>query len=180
MISASVDAEAFAKMAVAMKRLPEELKVKAFRRAFSHTRAKVLTQVTRKVADYSGAPYRKVRAYTRADMTTRDAIAIIMRSPWLKVIELEGVRATKTKGVVTRRNGVYASAFIANMASKGVFSRKGAARHPVKELYGPNPAHSMGEDRHGEFQKLANDIMERDLAARIMHEVDFILSGIGR
>lgn len=169
------DASDYLVKARAIRRLPVEIRSKAFRRAFRHTRGKVLTLVARRLAAYTGLPYGKVRPLARLGFGMDDGMEIAVRSKWIPLIDLGGVRQTK-KGVSTRLRGSYRSAWIATMKSKGVFVREGAERGPVDELYGPNPAHAMGEDRHGEFQRLAGEIMERDLADRIIHELDFILS----
>lgn len=171
-----VDTSDFLDKASAIKRLPDELKAKAFRRAVRHTRGKMRTQVARKLASYTGLPYSKVKPLARSDITMADAVEVAVRSKWIPLIELSGVRATKRKGVYTRTRGSYRNAWIAQMKTKGVFVREGMERGPVDELYGPNPAHAMGEDRHQEFQKMADTIMERDFLPRVLHELDFILS----
>ena len=170
------DAGEYLAKSKAIARLPAEIKVKAFRRAFGHTRSKALTQVARKLAAYTGLPYGKVRKLARLT-AAGDDVEIRVASKWIPLIELTGVRGTRTRGVYTRTRGSYRQAWIANMAKgRGVFVREGAARGPVDELFGPNPAHALGEDRHGEFDQLATGIIERDIADRMIHELNRILA----
>lgn len=159
-----------------IRRLPVEIREKAFRRALRHTSGKALTQVSRKVAAYTGLPYRKVREKARLGMPHADGIDIILRSGWIPLIEMKPKRL-KRGGIGVDGRGSYRMAWIAMMRrGQGVFVREGKARGPVDELFGPNPAHAMGEDRHGEFERLAQEIVSRDLMDRVLHEIDYALS----
>jgi len=167
-----IDASDFRALGAAMHRLPADLKAKAFRSAVNHTGKKARTQVARLAASYSGLPYRFVRGAAQMRLTGDD-VEIKLRSRWISLGQL-GARQTR-KGVSVRGRGSYASAFIASSkisGSQAVLSRKGSSRLPVRELYAANPAHAMGADRHGEFERLAQSIMDRDFAARLIHEVD--------
>ncbi|MAY63986.1 MAG: hypothetical protein CML29_17420 [Rhizobiales bacterium] len=174
----TIDASDYLAKSRAIARLPAEIKAKAFRRAFGHTRRKALTQVSRKLAEYTGLPYRVVRPKAHLGISLED-IEIRVKSGWIPLIDLAGVRATKRKGVYTRTRGSYRAAWIASMQrGRGVFVREGKERGPVDELFGPNPAHALGEDRQGEFDRLASEIIERDLADRVIHELNRILAKV--
>ncbi|WP_299864430.1 hypothetical protein [uncultured Hoeflea sp.] len=167
-----LDASDFRALGTAMYNLPTELKAKAFRSAVNHTGKKARTQVARLAAKYSGLPYRFTRGATQMRLSGDD-VEIKLRSKWISLAQLSA-RQTR-KGVSVRGRGSYAGAFIAaSMLSSGsaVLIRKGSARLPVRELYAANPAHAMGADRHGEFERLAQSIIDRDFAARLLHEVD--------
>jgi len=167
-----IDASDFRVLGAAMHNLPAEMKAKAFRSAVNHTGKKARTQITRLAASYSGLPYRLVRGAS-AMRLTGDDVEIRLRSRWISLAQL-GARQTR-KGVSVRGRGSYASAFIASSKISGgsaVLARKGSARLPVRELYAANPAHAMGADRHGEFERLAQSIMDRDFAPRLLHEID--------
>lgn len=172
----NIDASDFRALGAAMHRLPADLKVKAFRSAVNHTGKKARTQIARLAAKYSGLPYRFTRDAAQMRLTGDD-VEIKLRSKWISLAQL-GPRQTR-KGVSVRGRGSYASAFLAHSKISGgnaVLIRKGKSRTPVRELYAANPAHAMGEDRHGEFQRMAEEIMDRDFAARLLHEVDRRLS----
>jgi len=168
----SIDTRDFRALGAAMHRLPSDLKAKAFRSAVNHTGKKARTQVARLAAKYSGLPYRFTRDAAKMSLAG-DGIEIRLRSKWVRLIEL--APSQNSKGVSIRGRGTTRSAFIAySNRSKdfAVMSRKGKSRTPVRELYAANPAHAMGADRHGEFERLAQSIMDRDFAARLLHEVD--------
>lgn len=174
-VEMGIDARDFRVLGAAMHHLPAELKAKAFRSASNHTGKKARTQVARLAAKYSGLPYRFTRDATQMRLTDAD-VEIKMRSRWISLAQL-GPRRT-SKGVSVRGRGSYAGAFIANSRISGgsaVLIRRGKSRTPVKELYAANPAHAMGADRHGEFQRKADELMDRDFAARLLHEVDRLL-----
>jgi hypothetical protein len=168
-----IDARDFRVLGAAIQRLPADLKAKAFRSAVNHTGKKARTQITRLAAKYSGLPYRFVRGAAVMRLTGDD-VEIKLRSRWISLAQLGG-RQTR-KGVSVRGRGSYAGAFkIASSKVHGgpaVLIRKGSARTPVRELYAANPAHAMGADRHGEFQRMAEEIMASDFAPRLLHEID--------
>lgn len=167
-----IDARDFRVLGAAVQRLPADLKAKAFRSAVNHTGKKARTQITRLAAAYSGLPYRFVRGASQMSLTGDD-VEIKLRSRWISLAQL-GARQTR-KGVSVRGRGSYGGAFLASSrvsGGKAVLIRKGSARLPVRELYAANPAHAMGADRHGEFQRMANEIMDRDFAPRLLHEID--------
>lgn len=167
-----IDARDFRVLGAAIHRLPADLKAKAFRSAINHTGKKARTQITRLAASYSGLPYRFVRGASQLRLTGDD-VEIKLRSRWISLAKL-GARQTR-KGVSVRGRGSYAGAFLAQSKISGgsaVLIRRGPARLPVRELYAANPAHAMGADRHGEFQRMADAIMDRDFAPRLLHEID--------
>jgi len=166
-----IDASDFRVLGAAIHRLPAELKAKAFRSAVNHTGKKARTQIARLAAKYAGLPYRFTRDASQMRLTGDD-VEIKLRSRWISLAQL-GPRQTR-KGVSVRGRGSYASAFIAWSKISGgqaVLIRKGSARTPVRELYAANPAHAMGADRHGEFQRMAEEIMARDFSPRLLHEI---------
>lgn len=171
-----IDASNFRALGAAMHRLPADLKAKAFRSAVNHTGKKARTQIARLAAKYSGLPYRFTRDAAQMRLTGDD-VEIKLRSRWISLAQL-GPRQTR-KGVSVRGRGSYAGAFIAHSKISGtnaVLVRKGKRRTPVRELYAANPAHAMGADRHGEFQRMAEEIMDRDFGPRLLHEIDRRLS----
>ncbi|KGF71164.1 hypothetical protein LL06_00795 [Hoeflea sp. BAL378] len=175
-----IDASDFRALGAAMHRLPADIKAKAFRSATNHVGKKARTQVARLAAKYSGLPYRFTRDATQMMLTAQN-VEIKLRSRWVSLAQL-GPRQTR-KGVSVRGRGSYAGAFIAASKYSGgraVLIREGKSRTPIRELYAANPAHAMGADRHGEFQRLAQSIMDRDIAERLIHEVGRLLDRAAR
>ena len=172
-----IDSSDFRVLGAALHRLPSDLKAKAFRSAVNHTGKKARTQIARLAAKYSGLPYRFTRNAAHMRLTGDD-VEIRLRSKWISLAQL-GPRQTR-KGVSVRGRGSYAGAFkIASSKVHGgpaVLIRKGNTSTPVRELYAANPAHAMGADRHGEFQRMAEQIMATDFAPRLLHEIDRRLS----
>ncbi|WP_169743242.1 phage tail protein [Hoeflea phototrophica] len=174
-VELGIDARDFRVLGAAIHRLPAELKAKAFRSAVNHTGKKARTQVARLAAKYSGLPYRFTRDAAQMKLTGDD-VEIRLRSKWISLAALGAVKSPR--GVRVRGRGSYAGAFIATSKISGgraVLIRKGKSRTPVRELYGANPAHAMGEDRHGEFERLAQSLMDRDFADRLLHEINRLI-----
>jgi hypothetical protein len=99
---------------------------------------------------------------------------IIVRSGWQPLYKLG---ATQTaKGVNVRLRGSYRHAFLATMSSghRGVFLRQGMARTPIRELFGPNPAHDI--TNHEEvYLPLVAEVVQDVLLPRFIHELGRIL-----
>lgn len=158
-----------------ISRLPGEIKAKAMGRAMRRMRDMAKTKVVKRSAERTDLPQRKVRELTTAQFNAGgNTIEITEKSGW---IPLAALGATQTKsGVRVRLRGSYKSAFIAKMASghRGVMKRTGKARLPIKELFGPNPAHDI-TNNPDVFLEVLVEIIEDNLAPRVLHEIDRIL-----
>ncbi|KAA3510113.1 phage tail protein [Agrobacterium rosae] len=169
------DASELQALGRAINRLPGEIKAKAMGRAMRRMRDMAKTRVVKRSAERTDLPQRKVRELTTAYFNAGgNTIEIIEKSGW---IPLAVLGATQTKsGVRVRLRGSYKSAFLAKMASghRGVMKRTGKARLPIRELYGPNPAHDI-TNNPDVFLKVLAEIIEDSLAPRVLHEIDRLL-----
>jgi hypothetical protein len=159
----------------AISRLPGDIKAKAMARAMSRMRDMARTRVVKRTAERVKLPPKRVRDITTARFNAgSNTIEIIEKSGWISLYKLG---ATQTKsGVRVRLRGSYKSAFIAKMGSghSGVMKRVGAARLPIRELYGPNPAHDV-TNNPDVYLKVLAEIIEDHLAPRVLHEIDRLL-----
>jgi hypothetical protein len=169
------DASDFDVLGKAFARIPGEIKAKAFARAMSRMRDMARTKIVKRSAERTDLTQKLVRERTTAYFNAGSAtIEVVERSGWISLYELG---ATQTKvGVRVRARGSYKSAFIAQMSSghKGVMIRHGKERLPIKELYGPNPAHDI-TNNPDEFLKVLAELIEEHLAPRVLHEIERLL-----
>lgn len=159
----------------AISRLPGDIKSKALARSMRRMRDMAKTRVVKRSAERVKLSQKEIRALTTAYFNAGgNSIEIIERSGWIGLYKLG---ATQTKvGVRVKARGSYRSAFIAKMDSghQGVMIREGKARLPIKELYGPNPAHDVTNNPEVFLQVLA-EIIQDHLAPRVLHEIDRLL-----
>lgn len=169
------DASEIATLGRAINNLPGEIKAMAMARAMRRMRDMARTQVVKRSAERVDVSQKRIRELTTAHFNTGgNTIEIVEKSGWISLYKLG---ATQTKsGVRVRLRGSYKSAFIAQMKSghRGVMKRQGTARLPVRELFGPNPAHDV-TNNPDVFLKVLADIIEDHLAPRVLHEIDRLL-----
>ncbi|MBD9390142.1 hypothetical protein IB237_23355 [Agrobacterium sp. AGB01] len=144
-------------------------------RAMSRMRDMARTRVVKRSAERVKLSPKQVREITTARFNAgSNTIEVIEKSGWISLYKLG---ATQTKsGVRVRLRGSYKSAFIAKMGSghSGVMKRVGSARLPIRELYGPNPAHDVTNNPDVYLTVLA-ELIEDHLAPRVLHEIDRLL-----
>lgn len=173
----SFDASELEALGRAFGRLPGEIKTKALARAMRRMRDMARTRIVKRSAERTDLPPGMVRALTTARFNAGSAtIGIVERSGWISLYKLG---ATQTSvGVRVRGRGSYRHAFIAKMKSghSGVMIREGKKRKPIKELYGPNPAHDVTNNPE-EFVKVLAELIEDHLAPRVLHELTRLLPG---
>ncbi|AEV37543.1 prophage LambdaW5, minor tail protein Z [Pseudovibrio sp. FO-BEG1] len=158
--------------------LSGDIKGKAIARALKHTTAIAKTRVVRKSAASTGMRQKDIRSVTVAVNTGADIASVIMRSGWIPLYQLGSVRQTRD-GVSVRNWGTHQGTFLATMASghTGVFKRSSAARLPVRELWGPNPAADV-QNHEDEFMDVLEDVADEKLRPRLEHEIDRLLSSL--
>lgn len=169
------DASELAQLGRAFQRLPGEIKTKAMARAMRRMRDMARTRIVKRSAERTDLPVSMVRERTTAYFNAGgNTIEVVERSGWISLYKL-GARQTKT-GVTVRLRGSYRHAFIAQMQSghKGVMIRVGKERFPIRELYGPNPAHDI-TNNPDEFLKVLAELIEEHLAPRVLHEIERLL-----
>lgn len=157
--------------------LPGHIKTKAFASAMRRMRDMARTRVVRRSAERTELPTGLVRALTTARFNAGSStIEVVEKSGWVPVYRL-GAKQTP-EGVQTAKHGNFRSAFLAEMSSghKGVMSRRGSHRLPIRELFGPNPAHDI-TNNPDEYIKVLAEVIEEHLAPRVLHEIERLLPG---
>lgn len=169
------DASEIEQLSRAIANLPGQIKAKAMASAMRRMRDMARTRIVKRSAERTDLPTRKVAALTKATFNAGgNTIDIVEKSGWISLYDLG---ATQTaKGVRVRARGSYRSAFIAEMESghRGVMKRVGKKRLPIRELFGPNPAHDV-TNNPDEFLKVLAELIEQNLAPRVLHEIDRLL-----
>ncbi|MGO6707614.1 hypothetical protein [Rhizobium leguminosarum] len=170
-----IDASEIDHLSRAIANLPGQIKAKAMASAMRRMRDMARTRIVKRSAERTDLPTRKVAAITKAFFNAGgNTIDIVEKSGWISLYDL-GATQTKT-GVRVRARGSYRSAFIAEMGSghRGVMKRVGKERLPIRELFGPNPAHDV-TNNPDEFLKVLSELIEDHLAPRLLHEIDRLL-----
>lgn len=172
----TVDAHEFRAISRAIHRLPDRIKAKAFARAGKRVTKMARTQYLRRAAPRLKLSQKVIRERTTAQFNAGgNTSAIVVRSGWIHLYKLGATQARR--GVRVKLRGSYRSAFIAEMNSghRGVFKRTdGNASLPVRELFGPNPAHDITNNDAVYLAVLA-EVIDEHLAPRILTEIDHLL-----
>ncbi|GLS29945.1 Prophage minor tail protein Z (GPZ) [Mesorhizobium albiziae] len=159
----------------AFRKLPGEIKAKAFARAGKRATQMARTAYLKRAAPRLKLPQKVIRERTSARFNAGGNTSdVVVRSGW---IPLHKLGATQTsKGVRVRLRGSYRHAFIAKMDSGhvGVMLREGSSRLPIRELFGPNPAHDI-TNNDAVYLELLAEVIDEALAPRVLHEIDRLL-----
>lgn len=169
------DAQAFAHLGRAIARLPEDIKVKALSRAMRRVTETARSRLVKRQAPRLKLPPGVIRKLTTASFNAGgNTQELIVRSGWIPLYKLGA--SQNSRGVSVRGRGSYHHAFIATMNSghKGVFMRDGAASTPIKELFGPNPAHDITNNEEV-YLALIAEVVQEVLMPRVLHELGRIL-----
>lgn len=169
------DAAEYLALSRAIRKLPDEIKAKAFARAGRRVTEMARTAYLKRAAPRLKLPQKVIRERTTARFNAGGNTSdVIIRSGWIPLAKL-GARQT-AKGVHVRLRGSYRSAFLAQMGSghKGVMKRVGDDRLPIRELFGPNPAHDITNNEAVYLSVLA-EVIDSALAPRVIHEIDRLL-----
>ncbi|WP_313194615.1 hypothetical protein [Shinella zoogloeoides] len=172
-----IDASEIDALGRAIARLPGEIKTKAFARAMRRMRDMARTRIVRENAKRTDLPVGKVRALTTAAFNAGgNSVEVVMRSDWIGLAKLPHQQTSE--GVRVKGRGLLKSAFVAKMKSGhvGVMIRSGSGRLPIRELFGPNPAHDI-TNNPDEYTKVLAELIEEHLAPRVLHELGRLLPG---
>ena len=170
-----VDASDLAHIARAMGRLPGDIKAKVFARAMRRVSETARTRVIRRQAPRLDLSQKVIREITTARFNAGGNTAeVVSRSGWIPLYKLGATQTSR--GVRVRLRGSYRHAFVARMKNghTGGFMRTTKARHPIRELFGPNPAHDIINNEAVYIEVMA-EVLEEVLAPRIMHELGRLL-----
>ncbi len=172
------DAAAFAALSRAIGKLPDEIKAKAFARAGRRVTEMARTRLIRRQAPRIKLSQKELRELTTARFNAGGSTSdIVVRSGWVHLFKLGATQTSK--GVRVKLRGSYRHAFIAKMKSghKGVFQRAGdpiTDSLPIRELFGPNPAHDITNNDQVYLAFVA-EVVEEVLAPRVLHELGRLL-----
>lgn len=169
------DASDFAQLGAAIGKLPEDIRTKAAARAMRRVTEMTRTRLVRRQAPRLKLPQRLIRERTTALFNAGGNTAgVVVRSNWIPLYKLGATQGSR--GVRVRLRGSYRSAFVATMGSghTGVMKRTGTARLPIRELFGPNPAHDITNNDQVYLEMMA-EVMEQVLVPRMLHELSRLL-----
>lgn len=169
------DASEYLAISRAIRKLPGDIRAKAFARAGKRVTDMARTRYIKRAAPRLKLSQKVIREKTTARFNAGGNTSdVVVRSGWIPLYKL-GARQTK-KGVTVNLRGSYRSAFLAGMASghKGVMMREGAGRLPIRELFGPNPAHDI-TNNDAVYLSLLAEVIDEALAPRVLHEIDRLL-----
>ncbi|MBB3608671.1 hypothetical protein [Rhizobium sp. BK602] len=171
----------------AIAKVPGEIKAKAMRRAMSRMSQMARTRIVDRNASHVKLPKQVVASLTTAAFNAGGSTSkVTVESGWMPLQRLGAVQTAS--GAYVNLRGSYRHAFIAAMKSGhvGVFRRVPGTRmssnpykEQIRELFGPNPAHAIGNHPDIYLDILAK-LIEQSLLPRFAHELDFILSKLGR
>ena len=174
------DASEIEALSRAIGRLPEGIKTKAMASAMRRMRDMARTRFVKRNAERVNIQQKYVREVTTAYFNAGgNTIDLVERSGWIPVYKMNPQLDPDARGISVRfldARGSYKQAFIAKMKSghEGVFKRVGSARLPIREMFGPNPAHDVTNNPEVYLDVLA-EIIQDHLAPRFLHELDRLL-----
>lgn len=161
----------------AIGRLSDGIKTKAMARAMTRMRQMVRTRIVNRNAEHTKLPRNLVSRLTTANFNAGgNTQEVIVRSGWISLAKL-GASQT-ARGVRVKTRGFYAHAFMAGFKSghRGVMMRAGSKRLPIRELYGPNPAHAITNNPEVYLEVMA-EVIEEHMLPRFLHELGRLLPG---
>ncbi len=169
------DASDFTHLSRAIARLPADIKAKAIARAMRRVTDTARSRLVKRQAPRIKLPAGVIRKLTTAHFNAGgNTQEIIVRSGWLSLYKLGATQ--NAKGVKVKLRGSYRHAFISTMSSshRGVFLRQGSERTPIRELFGPNPAHDITNNEEV-YLPLVAEVVQDVLLPRFIHELGRIL-----
>jgi hypothetical protein len=159
----------------AIGRLPDAIKTKAMASAMRRMREMARTRIVKRSSEHTKLPPGIVRRLTTANFNAGGrSQEIVVRSGWIHLYQLGATQTSR--GVRVRGRGSYLHAFLSGFKSghRGVMMRVGDQRLPIRELFGPNPAHAITNNPEVYLQVMA-ELIEEHLLPRVLHEIDRLL-----
>lgn len=150
---------------------------RAVTRALNRTLDQVATRAGREVSKETGLPVRRARDAMTKVRATFSLLRALLQVRGFR-IPLIQFRARQTKRGVSytlpRGRGSAPGAFIRTLASghRGVFMRKGRARLPIKELFGPSLPKAFLQ---AWIQRTLREVAKESFAKTLEHEIRFQL-----
>lgn len=171
------DASEYLALSRAIRKLPGEIRAKAFARAGRRVTEMARTRYVKRAAPRLKLAQKVIRERTTARFNAGGNTSdVVVRSGWIPLFKLGATQTSR--GVRVTLRGSYRSAFIATMGSghTGVMMREGKGRLPIQELFGPNPAHDITNNDEVYLAVLA-EVINEALAPRLLHEISRLLPG---
>jgi len=179
-----IDASRIAQLERLFGALPENLRYRVALRAMVRVKERGHTAIARDIRDLVQIPYGQVLSRVRTSISTLSELGLETKvdSKFIPLIELpDRMREVvgKSRRQVERRlkkqgqslKGSYRAAFVATVNGRtGVWRREGAARGPLDEQFGPNPAHAV-RNAPGRYEALLSDVLRSYLLPRVLHEI---------
>lgn len=182
-VSVHVDASEIDRLERLFRALPNDIRHRVAARAMKRVAERGTTAIVRDIAALTQVQQKHIRPLVRTYPGYSDlSLDTKVKSDWIKLIDLGGdrlrqalrgqaaaARAMKRQGKDLR--GSYRGAFIATVnGTRSVWRREGSERGPIKEQFGPNPAHAVvnAPDR---YQELLMDTIRSYLLPRVIHEI---------
>lgn len=185
------DASGMKRMDNALGRLSAEEHGHVLRRAVNHTGEKARTQVTRTLATQTGLPYRTIRraiVVKRANYSTLEYSMRVVGGD----VSLKYFRPTETRAGVTATPFGKRRLFVGAFTKAGHFPKRVTVASLSGHVFEPDRStRSWGrpialkdsgvviprELHRGDTVKVFRGVVERDLPARVSHEIGFMLPG---
>lgn len=182
-IGVRIDAAELERLEKLFQALPSEIRHRVAARAMKRVAQMGNAAIVRDIADLIQVPQKHVRARVRTYPGYSDlSLDTKVKSDWIRLIDIGGARLRDAmrgeasyRRSVKRRGGMlrgsYRGAFIATVnGHRSVWRREGAARGPLDEQFGPNPAHAV-LNASERYQALLMDTIRSFLLPRIIHEI---------
>lgn len=182
-VSVRVDASEIERLERLFEALPAEIRHRVATRAMKRVSDRGTTAIVRDIAALTQVQQKLIRPLVKTYPGYGDlSLDTKVRSNWIKLIDLGGDRLRQAlRGEAAARRalkrqgrdlqGSYRGAFIATVnGTRSVWRREGAARGPIDEQYGPNPAHAV-INKPDRYQELLMDTIRSFLLPRVIHEI---------
>ncbi|MCC4299327.1 hypothetical protein [Aurantimonas coralicida] len=178
----TVDSEEFAKLREAFGRLPAEMQKKVMARAFGRSRSVVERNYSQLASARIDVAQKHIKRRMRSWIGSGD-LTLAVKSTQIPLRDLNPKQQVRGVGVPLR--GSYRSAFLAKAKSgkQLVLKRPGApstkaARYPIKELFGPNPAGEATRNP-ATYEEMLGEIANGVFFAEMARGVSYMLGRLG-
>ncbi|EFO31349.1 conserved hypothetical protein [Roseibium sp. TrichSKD4] len=149
----------------------------ALRSAINATLKNVTTRSAKDIREKSGIPSKKVKASLRPRKATNGNLSATLTG-YGKPLSLKEFKTRRTKaGVVAKIWGdkqTFKKAFAAPSLGEHIFQRVGKKRLPIKKLYGPGVAQTMGRP---DVMEGLEDFANERLRTNALRELDRAVNG---
>lgn len=182
--SINIDSSDIARLEKIFAAMPHEIRHRVAGRAMKRMAQRAKTIIVKDVASLVQIAQKHVHSRTKTFYDTGDmSLDTNVTSAFIPLIEIGGRRMRAELNETERRarrrlaragkelKGSYRQAFLATVKrDQAVFRREGAARGPLDEMHGPNPAHAIANAPE-RYEALMMEILRTYLVDRVLHEM---------